>query len=70
LRRAHCLLRLKGQCAPIAGSSSVFQKERLQSSVAADAQCDPGIQRVTCQEDWAFPRDLLKQKACGRDYTI
>ena len=28
-----------GQCAPVAGSSSVFQKERLQSSVAADARC-------------------------------
>jgi len=28
----------------------------------ADPRCDPGVQQVTCQEDRAFSRDLLKHK--------
>ena len=34
-----------------------------QSPVAADPRCDPGVQQVTCQEDRAFSRDLLKKAA-------
>jgi hypothetical protein len=64
---AYCWLGPNGQCAPIAGSRSLFRKKRLQSSVAADPRCDPGIQQVTCQEDRAFPRDLLKQNGASRD---
>ena len=53
-----------GQCAPGGGRSpNVFRKERLQSPVAADPRCDPGVQQVTCQEDRAFSRDLLKKAA-------
>ena len=66
---AYCWLGPNGQCAPIAGSRSLFREKRLQSSVAADPRGDSGVQQVAFKEDRAFPRDLLKQKA-ARDCAI
>jgi hypothetical protein len=63
-------LRPNGQCAPIAGSRSLFRKERLQSPVATDPRSDPGVQQVAFKEDRAFPRDLLKQNGCCRACAI
>ena len=60
VQTAHCWLGPNGQCAPIAGSRSLFRKERLQSPVATDARSDSGVQQVAFKEDRAFPRDLLK----------
>ena len=62
MQPVRCWLGSNGQRAPVAGSRSVFRKERLQSPVATDPRCGPGVQQVTCQEDRAFPGDLLKQR--------
>ena len=49
-----------GQCASIAGSRSLFCEKGLQGPIGVYPRGDPCVQQITCKEDWAFSRHLLK----------
>src|SRR6266699_4868106 len=44
-------------------AEAYFAKKGLQGSIAAYPRGDPCVQRITCKEDWAFSRHLLKTVA-------
>src|SRR6516165_4733001 len=60
MRAIHYWLGANGQCASIARSRSLFCKKGLQGPIAAYPRGDPCVQQITCKEDWAFSRHLLK----------
>src|SRR5262249_49272945 len=60
MRAIHYWLGANGQCASVARSGSLFCKEGLQGPIAAYPRGDPCVQQISCKEDWAFSRHLLK----------
>src|SRR5262249_1782225 len=62
MRAAHSRFGPSGQCSSLAGSRGLFRQEGLQGSVAAHPRGDRCVQQVTCEEDRAFSRDLLKRE--------
>jgi hypothetical protein len=51
-------------------TASLFREKGLQGLVAANSRGDPCVQQITCEEDRAFSRDLLKWTGTGRDCAI
>src|SRR6516225_9941493 len=60
MRAIHYWLGVNEQCASIARIRSLFCKKGLQGPIAAYSRGDPCVQQITCKEDWAFSRHLLK----------
>jgi hypothetical protein len=62
MQPTHCWLGPNGQCALSPEAQAYFEKKDCKV-LLQPTRCDPGVQQVTCQEDRAFSRDLLKKAA-------